>query len=283
MANQLWAREAAAHFIDSTASSRRQMAVVEFGGVLFVAQNFTANTDRLKQVVKNMTPGAVHTNSSDPVAPPQLASVSAMSLGGESNFAARTMLLAIRSLSKNLGSLPGRKTLILFSEGFPLTPETQSELTATIDAANKANVAIYPLDARGLQAGPDALVPVPPMSQLRIPDWSRTGGEAIRDTRDTPAANASADDSPRRAPGSRCTFAGPSAARRGRRRWCGGRGRCGRRWRARRRQRWRYGDRRWRRIRWWSRKRRWQGRKRRIRNRIVGGRQGWNGRRRRWR
>jgi hypothetical protein len=62
------------------------------------------------------------------------------------------MLLAVRSLAKNLRSVPGRKMVILFSGGFPLTQENQSELTATIDACNKANVAVYALDARGLVA-----------------------------------------------------------------------------------------------------------------------------------
>jgi hypothetical protein len=52
--------------------------------------------------------------------------------------------------------------MVLFSSGFPLTSEAQSELTATIDACNKANVAIYSLDVRGLLATPPG-----GMSQLR--------------------------------------------------------------------------------------------------------------------
>ncbi len=42
--------------------------------------------------------------------------------------------------------------VVLFSGGFPLTQENQSELTATIDACNKSNVAVYTLDVRGLVA-----------------------------------------------------------------------------------------------------------------------------------
>ncbi|HEY6407955.1 MAG TPA: hypothetical protein VIY29_10855, partial [Ktedonobacteraceae bacterium] len=59
---------------------------------------------------------------------------------------------AVRSLAKNLRAVPGRKMMVLFSGGFPLTTENQSELTATIDACNKSNVAVYALDARGLVA-----------------------------------------------------------------------------------------------------------------------------------
>src|SRR5262249_50282309 len=81
-----------------------------------------------------------------------------MSLGMSSlsnaaaDFGARTMLLALRSLAKNLRTVPGRKMVVLFSGGFPLSTENESELTATIDACNKANVAVYAVDARGLVA-----------------------------------------------------------------------------------------------------------------------------------
>ena len=71
----------------------------------------------------------------------------------EADFGARSMLLSIRSLAKNLRGVPGRKMLILFTAGFPLSTENLTELTATIDACNKANVAIYPLDVRGLVTG----------------------------------------------------------------------------------------------------------------------------------
>ena len=91
-----------------------------------------------------------------------IASMGQISLA-EADFGARSFLLAIRNLAKTLRAVPGRKTLILFSAGFPLTAERQSELDATIDAANQANVAIYPVDVRGLQALP----PVPARAAAR--------------------------------------------------------------------------------------------------------------------
>jgi hypothetical protein len=58
--------------------------------------------------------------------------------------------------------------VVLFSSGFPLTSESESELTATIDACNKANVAIYALDVRGLVTGlPRG------SSKLQMPDSGR--------------------------------------------------------------------------------------------------------------
>src|SRR5439155_6031971 len=54
LGDQARARQAAAQFIDKTASSDRLMAVADFGGTLRIAQNFTANSERLKQVVSGV-------------------------------------------------------------------------------------------------------------------------------------------------------------------------------------------------------------------------------------
>src|SRR5664279_2191256 len=53
-------------------------------------------------------------------------------------------------MAQNLTDVPGRKSLILFTSGFPLGNEARSEANAAIDSCNKANVAIYPIDVRGL-------------------------------------------------------------------------------------------------------------------------------------
>ena len=154
MTDQPRARAAAAKFIDANAGPDRAMAVVEFGGGLRITQNFTTDVEKLKQVVSNVQTPSVSTNPQSPTAinaPPP--GFGGPSLGtAENNFGAYSVLLSIRTLAKNLAAVAGRKSLVLFTAGFPLTPERDSELTATIDACNKANVAIYPLDVRGLQA-----------------------------------------------------------------------------------------------------------------------------------
>jgi VWFA-related protein len=147
---QIQARGAASKFIDANASAEHLMAVVDFGGALNIVQNFTANAAYLQAAVARVKNSAVDPNATQPVT---IASTGISSLStAAADFGARSMLLAVRSLAKNLRSVPGRKMLILFSGGFPLTSQSESELTATIDACNKANVAIYALDARGLVA-----------------------------------------------------------------------------------------------------------------------------------
>ena len=119
-----------------------------------VTQNFTADAARLKKVVAAMKSASVNPN-----APVELASLGApppdaFSLtGAEADFGARSVMLALRTMAKNLAAVPGRKSLIFLTAGFPMTPERQSELTAVINDCNKANVAIYPIDVRGLIAG----------------------------------------------------------------------------------------------------------------------------------
>jgi len=51
-----------------------------------------------------------------------------------------------------LGRLPGRKSLVLFSEGIAIPPAVQRLFVGVIDAANRANVSIYTMDAAGLRA-----------------------------------------------------------------------------------------------------------------------------------
>ena len=153
--DQIQARAAATKFIAEGAAPDRLIAVVDFGGSLLVKQNFTSNADLLTAAVSGVKHANIETNGQDAALanPVMVASSSLSSISNsEGDYGARTMLLSIRSLAKNLRAVPGRKMLILFSAGFPLDTERISELTATIDVCNKANVSIYTLDVRGLMA-----------------------------------------------------------------------------------------------------------------------------------
>jgi len=138
--SQARAREAAGKFIESNAGPNRLMSIVNFGGSLQIAQNFTSDAERLKGVVKGIKFSSVSPNDAGSV---RLGHAAA-------DFGIRDVILAIRSLAKNLGSVPGRKSMILFTGGFPVTPDILPEVTAAISACNKSNVAVYPIDVRGL-------------------------------------------------------------------------------------------------------------------------------------
>jgi VWFA-related protein len=70
-------------------------------------------------------------------------------------FSADRKLLALQSLMQALGKLPQKKSLIYISNGITQSgADNQSALRAATAAAVKANVSIYSLDVRGLQAFP---------------------------------------------------------------------------------------------------------------------------------
>ena len=163
--SQVRAREAASKFIDTNGGPNRLMAIVNFGGALQIAQNFTEDTQRLKNVVNGVKFSNVAPNASDAGAP-QLSAQMA-------SFGARDVLYAIKDLAKSLSAIPARKTVILITGGFPLTPEIMSEATAAISACNKANVAIYPIDVRGLVAGT-------PVAQLSAPERGTAYQNGVR-------------------------------------------------------------------------------------------------------
>jgi VWFA-related protein len=59
------------------------------------------------------------------------------------------------SIVSTLGRIPGRKSIVLFSEGISIPPAVHRFYLGVIDAANRANVSIYTMDAAGLRAESD--------------------------------------------------------------------------------------------------------------------------------
>jgi VWFA-related protein len=110
--DQIQARGAAAKFVQANAGPDRMMAVVDFGGKLRLVQNFTANPDALTAAVKGLKFSSVDSNAADAsssLGPVTVASTGLSSLNNaEADFGARTMLLSVRSLAKNLRTVPGR-------------------------------------------------------------------------------------------------------------------------------------------------------------------------------
>jgi len=162
-ANQINARKAAEKFVDNNTGPSKFIAVVNFTGTLQISQNFTNDPDRLRAVISGVKMSSVNTTDNTP-------SLSTGNAGGgnpatlspAASFGIRDVLLGLRSLAKGLQNVPGRKMVVMLTEGFPLNDELRSEMTATIDACNKSNVSIYPVDVRGLATGmPDFGTPNP--------------------------------------------------------------------------------------------------------------------------
>jgi VWFA-related protein len=136
-------------------------------------------------------------------------------------------LKSIEFIANHLAKTPGRKNLIWVSGGFPLeigfdnaaawrNPQIDQrifsdEVSETVRAVNDANMAIYPVDARGLMASPQydaerrgnakGMQKAPPMVGVKNQQTmeelaSRTGGHAYYNSNDlAKAIHTAVDDS----------------------------------------------------------------------------------------
>jgi VWFA-related protein len=67
----------------------------------------------------------------------------------EQGYATTNGLMAIVN---SMSRLPGRKGVLFFSEGLSIPPNVQQHFRSVINAANRANVSVYAVDAAGLRA-----------------------------------------------------------------------------------------------------------------------------------
>lgn len=66
----------------------------------------------------------------------------------QQGFATTNGLLAIVN---SMRRLPGRKAIIFFSDGIAIPPSVQQHFRSVVNAANRANVSVYAVDAAGLR------------------------------------------------------------------------------------------------------------------------------------
>jgi VWFA-related protein len=78
----------------------------------------------------------------------------------------RPVLAALAAISEGLRPIPGKKTVVLFSQGFVTPAVLDWQVQSTIDMANRANVAIYIIDAAGLRASAPASGAIAPPTAL---------------------------------------------------------------------------------------------------------------------
>ena len=75
---------------------------------------------------------------------------------------ARPVLAALAAICSAQRGIPGKKTVVLFSQGFITSSTLDWQAQSVIDMANRANVAIYIIDSAGLRtSGPLSTSPVP--------------------------------------------------------------------------------------------------------------------------
>ncbi|MGH9451766.1 MAG: VWA domain-containing protein [Terriglobia bacterium] len=163
------ALKSAQNFVQSQLTPADLIAVVTYTSDLRVVQPFTNDRAVLSKAIKSIEIGpasSLASNGSEGAAGGTDAvgnTVVTQDVGDaftpdetEFNiFNTDDKLSALESLADLLRRVPGRKSVIHFSSGIEQTGvDNEAQLEATIDAANRADVSFYTLDARGLLAMP---------------------------------------------------------------------------------------------------------------------------------
>ena len=155
-ADQVRALGAAEKFIRTQMTPADLLSIMRYSGSgVDVLQDFTDDRNRLLSIVETLIVGegqGLDENSDD-----SSASDTGAAFGqddGEFNiFNTDRQLSALQTASKMLGHLSEKKSLIYFASGLRLNGiDNQAQLHATVDAAIRAGVSIWAIDARGLVA-----------------------------------------------------------------------------------------------------------------------------------
>jgi VWFA-related protein len=88
------------------------------------------------------------------------------------------VILSLQALVDAQKGLVGRKTVLLFSSGFPLPADSQWRFDQLVSEANRANVTFYSIDAVGLRTAPPLLNQGALLNQRLPPGLISLGGGA---------------------------------------------------------------------------------------------------------
>src|ERR1039457_6392078 len=155
--DQLRAQDAALEYMTKHITKDDMVAVLFYASAVQVLTDFTDDRDMLTHIIKSLPIGeaselaGLADTGDDDAEDTQAAFVADET---EFNiFNTDQKLAAIEQAAKMLSSFPEKKALVYFSGGVSRTGlDNEAQLQASINAATKANLAIYAIDARGLTA-----------------------------------------------------------------------------------------------------------------------------------
>jgi VWFA-related protein len=124
-------RRAALRFVDGQMADGDLIAIVWVAASVDTVVDFTSDRETLRATLQSLAPPA-------PAAP-----------------GTDAPLLGLSTVCDAVAAIPGRKSVLFLTSGARLEPLDLTELRQTTRACSRANVALYPLDARGLRDMPD--------------------------------------------------------------------------------------------------------------------------------
>ncbi|MBV9181057.1 MAG: VWA domain-containing protein, partial [Acidobacteria bacterium] len=154
--DQMRALAAAEKFVRTQMTSADLISIMRYnGGSVDVLQDFTSDRDRLLSILQTLIVGEGQ-GSVESVNDASSADTGA-AFGQDDNefniFNTDRQLSALQTAAKMLGQTSEKKSLIYFASGLRLNGiDNQAQLHATVDAAIRAGVVFWMIDARGLVA-----------------------------------------------------------------------------------------------------------------------------------
>jgi VWFA-related protein len=153
--DQIRAQTAASKFLRTQMTASDLMAIMTFSSEVKVVEDFTADRDRLEKDIKKLVIGEGQ-GLDETVSDDSSSDTGAAFQQDDSEFNifnTDRQLSALETAVRMLGSLNEKKALVYFASGMTRNGvDNQAQLQATINAAIRANVSFYPIDARGLVA-----------------------------------------------------------------------------------------------------------------------------------
>jgi VWFA-related protein len=151
------ATNAAQNYVDKQMVPADLVSVVSLGSTLSVNQDFTSDRALLKKALQDFNLGAGGGFEQGSTGTTEGTAETGGSFAVDDTeynvFNTDRRLQALRSIADKLSPIEEKKSLIYFSSGMDRTGiENQSQLRSATNAAVKANMAIYTMDIRGLQA-----------------------------------------------------------------------------------------------------------------------------------
>jgi VWFA-related protein len=155
-ADQLRALSAAEKFLRTQITTVDLVAILRYqGGSVDILQDFTADRNKLLSILETMIVGEGQ-GSAETIDDASSADTGAAFGQDDSEFNVFNtdrQLSALQTAAKMLSQLNEKKSLIYFASGLHLNGiDNQAQLHATVDAAIRAGVSFWPVDARGLVA-----------------------------------------------------------------------------------------------------------------------------------
>jgi VWFA-related protein len=155
-ADQMRALSAAQQFIRTQMTSVDLVSILRYqGGSVDILHDFTADRNRLLSILETLIVGEGQgsANTVDDASSADTGAAFGQDDSEFNVFNTDRQLSALETAAKMLGQLNEKKSLIYFASGLRLNGiDNQAQLHATVDAAIKAGVSLWPIDARGLVA-----------------------------------------------------------------------------------------------------------------------------------